>query len=49
VLLVRLHSIVSGRLQLDPALPVVDVGCGNGHLSRLLAGAFPPDTADQGM
>jgi CDP-glycerol glycerophosphotransferase len=25
VLLVRLHSIVSGRLQVDPALPVVDV------------------------
>ncbi|WP_284975508.1 class I SAM-dependent methyltransferase [Arthrobacter sp. efr-133-TYG-104] len=27
--------------QLDPALPVVDVGCGNGSFTRLLARHFP--------
>ena len=31
----------SARAHLDPALPLLDVGCGNGRLSRLLAPAFP--------
>jgi SAM-dependent methyltransferase len=29
------------RAQLDPALPVIDVGCGNGTFTRWLAGMFP--------
>jgi SAM-dependent methyltransferase len=33
--------VEAARRHLDPALPVVDVGCGNGRLSRLLAGEFP--------
>jgi SAM-dependent methyltransferase len=31
----------TARAHLDPALPLLDVGCGNGRLSRLLAPAFP--------
>jgi 2-polyprenyl-3-methyl-5-hydroxy-6-metoxy-1,4-benzoquinol methylase len=31
---------ISGYL--DPALPVVDVGCGNGRYTRWLASRFPP-------
>jgi SAM-dependent methyltransferase len=31
----------TARLHLDPALPLVDVGCGNGRVARLLAGHFP--------
>jgi SAM-dependent methyltransferase len=31
----------SARAHLDPALPLLDVGCGNGRLSRLLAPGFP--------
>src|SRR6185312_199671 len=31
----------TAREHLDPSLPVVDVGAGNGRLSRLLAGSFP--------
>jgi SAM-dependent methyltransferase len=31
----------SAREHLDPALPLLDVGSGNGRLSRLLAPAFP--------
>ncbi len=29
------------RAWLDPALPVLDMGCGNGRLARLLAADFP--------
>jgi SAM-dependent methyltransferase len=29
------------RLHLDPELPVVDIGCGNGSFTRQLAGHFP--------
>jgi SAM-dependent methyltransferase len=29
------------RAHLDPALPVLDVGCGNGRQTRALAGCFP--------
>lgn len=29
------------RSHLDPALPIVDVGCGHGSFTRLLAGHFP--------
>ena len=31
----------TARAHLDPALPLLDVGCGNGRISRLLAPVFP--------
>ncbi len=33
--------LATARQHLDSSLPVLDVGCGNGRVSRLLAGAFP--------
>jgi SAM-dependent methyltransferase len=31
----------TARAHLDPSLPLVDVGCGNGRLSRMFAATFP--------
>ncbi|MDI2035710.1 class I SAM-dependent methyltransferase [Paenarthrobacter nitroguajacolicus] len=37
----ELNGYRSKLAHLDPSLPVVDVGCGNGSFTRLLAGFFP--------
>ncbi|MEO3941969.1 class I SAM-dependent methyltransferase [Paenarthrobacter nicotinovorans] len=37
----ELNGYLPKLAQLDRSLPVVDVGCGNGSLTRLLAGHFP--------
>jgi SAM-dependent methyltransferase len=38
----ELDRALAGVLaRMDPSLPVVDLGCGNGRFSRLLAGSFP--------
>jgi SAM-dependent methyltransferase len=37
----ELNGYLPKMVQLDRSLPVVDVGCGNGSLTRLLAGHFP--------
>ncbi|MEI2278521.1 class I SAM-dependent methyltransferase [Paenarthrobacter ilicis] len=37
----ELNSYISKLKLLDPALPIVDVGCGNGSFTRLLARHFP--------
>lgn len=37
----ELNGYLPKLAKLDPALPVVDVGCGNGSFTRLLAGHFP--------
>jgi len=37
----ELNSYLPHLAQLDPALPIVDVGCGNGSFTRLLAQHFP--------
>ncbi|WP_311213855.1 MULTISPECIES: class I SAM-dependent methyltransferase [unclassified Arthrobacter] len=37
----ELNGYLPQMAQLDPSLPVVDVGCGNGSFTRLLAQHFP--------
>ncbi|WGM19563.1 class I SAM-dependent methyltransferase [Paenarthrobacter sp. OM7] len=37
----ELNGYLPQMAQLDPSLPVVDVGCGNGSFTRLLAKHFP--------